>query len=136
MTDTADDQTAIRELIAAYALALDAGDVDGCVELFTADAQFQVYGRAFAGHDGIRKMFQDAPRGLHLTGVSRIDVRDNTATARSQVLFVRAGSLQLRPALYDDEVVRQVTDGGQWRFRNRRCRFITSHGLADSPEVS
>jgi uncharacterized protein (TIGR02246 family) len=133
VTDTADDQTAIRELIAAYALALDAGDVDGCVELFTADAQFQVYGRAFAGHDDIRKMFQDAPRGLHLTGVSRIDVRDNTATARSQVLFVRAGSLQLRPALYDDELVRQVT--GQWRFQNRRCRFITSHGLADSPEV-
>ena len=133
MTDAADDQTAIRELIAAYALALDAGDVDGCVELFTADAQFRVYGRAFAGHDGIRTMFQDAPRGLHLTGVSRIDVRDNTATARSQVLFVRAGSLRLRPALYDDELVRQVA--GHWRFQNRRCRFITSHGLSDSPEV-
>ena len=136
MTDTADDQTAIRELIAAYALALDAGDVDGCVELFTADAQFLVYGRSFTGHEGIGKMFRDAPRGLHLTGVSRIDVRGNTATARSQVLFVRAGSLQLRPALYDDELVRSVTEDGQWRFRRRRCRFITSHGLSDSPEVS
>jgi hypothetical protein len=51
------------------------------------------------------------------------------------VLFVRADSLQLRPALYDDELVRQVPEGGQWRFQNRRCRFITSHGLADSPEV-
>ena len=94
-----DDSAAIRELIAAYALALDAGDIDGCVQLFTADAQFLVYGRSFDGHDGIRKMFQDAPRGLHLTGVSRIDVRDDTATARSQVLFVRAGDLHLRPGV-------------------------------------
>jgi uncharacterized protein (TIGR02246 family) len=130
-----DDEAAIRELITAYALALDAGDVDGCVDLFVADAEFLVYGRSFAGHDGIGKMFRDAPCGLHLTGVSRIDVRDNAATARSQVLFVRAGDQHLRPALYDDELVRD-TDSGQWRFRRRRCRFVTSAGLADSPEVA
>jgi uncharacterized protein (TIGR02246 family) len=127
-----DDQTAIRELIAGYALALDAGDIVGCLQLFTGDAEFLVYGRSFAGRDGIGRMFRDAPRGLHLTGVSRIDVRDDTASARSQVLFVRAGSLQLRPALYDDELVRV---DGHWRFQRRRCRFITSAGLADSPEV-
>jgi uncharacterized protein (TIGR02246 family) len=124
--------TAIRELLAAYALALDAGDVDSCVQLFTSDGEFLVYGRTFAGHDGIGKMFRDAPRGLHLTGVSHIEVRGDAATARSQVLFVRAGDLQLRPALYDDELVRA---GEQWRFRSRRCRFVTSRGLADSPEV-
>jgi uncharacterized protein (TIGR02246 family) len=128
----ADDEAAIRELITSYALALDAGDVDGCVGLFAADAEFLVYGRTFAGHDGIGKMFRNAPYGLHLTGVSQIDVRDNTATARSQVLFVRAGDLHLRPALYDDELVR---DGGQWRFRRRRCQFVTSRGLSDSPVV-
>jgi uncharacterized protein (TIGR02246 family) len=127
-----DDRTEIRELIARYALALDAGDVDQCVDLFAGDAEFLVYGRSFAGHDGIGKMFREAPRGLHLTGVSRIDVNGDTATARSQVLFVRAGSLQLRPALYDDDLVR---DGGGWRFRRRRCRFITTYGLSDSPEV-
>jgi uncharacterized protein (TIGR02246 family) len=127
-----DDQAAIRELIAGYALALDAGDIEECLQLFTDDAEYLVYGRSFAGRDGIGKMFRDAPRGLHLTGVSRIDVSDGTASARSQVLFVRAGSLQLRPALYDDELVRV---DGHWRFQRRRCRFITSAGLADSPEV-
>jgi uncharacterized protein (TIGR02246 family) len=81
MTDgTSSDQAAIRELLAGYALALDAGDIDQCVQLFVPDAEFLVYGRSFAGHDGIGKMFRDAPRGLHLTGVSRIDVRDDTAT--------------------------------------------------------
>ena len=134
MTDTATDTVAVRELIAAYALALDAGDIEGCVQLFTPDAQFFVYGRSFDGQDGIRKMFQDAPRGLHLTGVSRIDVRGDTATARSQVLFVRAVDLHLRPALYDDEFVRQGTEGGQWCFQRRRCQFVTSRGLSDSPE--
>jgi uncharacterized protein (TIGR02246 family) len=130
-----DDQAAIRELIAGYALALDGGDTDGCLQLFAGDAELLVYGRSFAGRDGIGKMFRDAPRGLHLTGASRIDVRGDTASARTQVLFVRAGSLQLRPALYDDELVRDPTDGGRWRFQRRRCWFITSAGLADSPEV-
>ena len=133
--DPADDRAAIRELIAGYALALDAGDIDTCVALFAPDAEFQVYGQFFVGHDEIHKMFHDAPRGLHLTGVSRIDVRDDTATARSQVLFVRAGDLHLRPALYDDELVRDPTDSGRWRFRRRRCQFVTSRGLSDSPEV-
>lgn len=134
-TDTVDDRVAIRELIADYALALDAGDVDGCVQLFTADAHFLVYGRSYDGHEGIRKMFQDAPRGLHLTGVSRIDIRGNTATGRTQVLFVRSGDSHLRPALYDDEFVRHIGEGERWRFQRRRCQFVTCRGLSDSPEV-
>jgi uncharacterized protein (TIGR02246 family) len=131
-----DDKAAIRELIADYALALDAGDVDACVALFTADAEFCVYGRSFAGPQGIGTMFREAPRGLHLTGVSRIEVGGDAATARSQVLFVRAGDLHLRPALYDDELVRDPAAGGRWRFRRRRCQFVTSRGLSDSPEVT
>ncbi|OBF11925.1 hypothetical protein A5730_05390 [Mycobacterium sp. ACS4054] len=128
-----DDRTAIREVVDAYALALDSGDIDACLRLFTPDAEFLVYGRSFAGHDGIGKMFRDAPRGLHLTGVSRIDVHDDTATARSQVLFVRAVDQHLRPALYDDDLVRI---DGRWLFRRRRCQFVTSRGLSDTPEVT
>ncbi|WAJ45605.1 nuclear transport factor 2 family protein [Mycobacterium sp. Aquia_216] len=134
--DISTDQAAIRELIADYALALDAGEIDACAQLFTPDGEFMVYGRSFVGPDGIAKMFRDAPRGLHLTGVSRIDVgsgEPDSATAQSQVLFVRASDLHLRPALYDDELARR---DGQWLFQRRRCRFITSHGLSDSPEVS
>lgn len=125
------DQVQIRGLIAGYALALDAGDIDQCVNLFASDGEFEVYGKTFAGHDGIGAMFRAAARGLHLTGVSRIGVDGDVATARSQVLFVRAGDFVLRPAIYDDELVRI---DGHWRFARRRCRFITSTGLADSPE--
>jgi uncharacterized protein (TIGR02246 family) len=126
------DNAAIRELLARYALSLDVDDIDGCLELFTADAEFVTFGRAFTGRDGIGAMMRNAPSGLHLTGVSTIDVRGDTATARSQALFVEAGSLRLRPALYDDDLVKT---NGQWRFRRRRCQFITSGGLSDRPEA-
>jgi uncharacterized protein (TIGR02246 family) len=134
----ATDDAEIRELIAGYALALDAGDIDECVGLFAPDAEFLVYGRVFAGRDGIGEMFRAAPRGLHLTGVSRIEVggsgdgaTERTARARTQVLFVRAVDFNQRLALYDDELTRP---NGRWLFGRRRCQFVTSTGLSDSPE--
>ena len=134
MTDNrAADDRAIRDLLACYALALDTDDIDRCVDLFTDDGEFVVFGREFSGRDQIRAMFESAPRGLHLTGVSSIDIFGDTATARSQVLLVEAGTRRLRPALFDDELSR---DGRRWRFRRRRCRFITSAGLGDRPEVT
>jgi uncharacterized protein (TIGR02246 family) len=126
------DDRAIRDLLACYALALDTDDIDGCLNLFTDDGEFVVFGREFSGRDQIRAMFESAPRGLHLTGVSSIDVSGDAATARSQVLLVEAGTMHLRPALFDDDLSR---DGGRWRFRRRRCQFITSGGLADRPEA-
>lgn len=127
----AGDYRAIRDLLASYALALDTDDIDRCLDLFTDDGEFVVFGRAFSGREQIRAMFESAPRGLHLTGVSSIEVSAEAATARSQVLLVEAGSLHLRPALFDDELSRE---GRRWRFRRRRCRFITSGGLGDHPE--
>ncbi|MGB8501547.1 nuclear transport factor 2 family protein [Mycobacterium sp.] len=124
-------QAAIRELLAAYALTLDADDIDGCLALFTNDAEFVVFGKTLSGPDRIRKMLTRAPRGMHLTGATLVDVDDLTATVRSQVLFVDSTTHQLRPALYDDEVVNL---DGRWRFRRRRCQFLTVAGLSDNPQ--
>lgn len=44
MNGASDDEAAIRDLLAGYALALDAGDVDACVQLFAPDGEFLVYG--------------------------------------------------------------------------------------------
>lgn len=124
-------QAAIRELLAAYALTLDADDIDGCLALFTNDAEFVVFGKTLSGPNRIRKMLTRAPRGMHLTGATLVDVDDLTATVRSQVLFVDSTTHQLRPALYDDEVVNL---DGRWRFRRRRCQFLTVAGLSDNPQ--
>lgn len=124
----------IRELLAAYVLALDADEIDECLQLFTEDAEFEVYGRTFVGRNGIAVMFRAAPRGLHLLGAARIDVTgDSGATARSQLLFIGASDQDRRSAIYDDEAICQ---GGRWMFRRRRCRFITSAGLRNKPEVA
>lgn len=126
------DDKAIRNLLAAYALTLDVEDLDACLALFTDDGQFEVYGKTLS-RERIRKMFMRAPKGMHMTGAALIDVRGETATARSQVLFVDSSTHQIRPALYDDEL---ISVHGQWRFRRRRCQFLTAAGLSDSPQAS
>jgi uncharacterized protein (TIGR02246 family) len=124
------DQDEIRDLLATYALTLDADDIEGCVALFTDDAEFLVFGKTLSGPDRIRKMLIRAPRGMHLTGATLVNVDGESATARTQVLFVDSSTHELRTALYDDELVRV---DGHWRFR-RRCQFLTKVGLAGQPK--
>lgn len=123
------DNEAIRGVIAEYALRLDTDDLDGCLALFTADAEYLVFGKTL-DPERVRRMFQRAPKGIHLTGASSIAVDGSTATARTQVLFVESGNHTMRPALYDDEFVKV---DGNWLFRRRQCQFLTPEGLADSP---
>ncbi len=131
MNDYLTDRAAIADLLATYALTLDADDIDGCLSLFTEDAEFLVFGKTLAGHDPIRTMLTRAPRGMHLTGATRIDLDGHSAAVRSQVLFVDSSTHQMRPALYDDDLVKA---DGRWRFQRRRCHFITAGGLQDSPQ--
>ncbi len=126
-----DDEEKIRELLATYALALDLVDFDACLQLFTDDGEFVVFGRTWQGIEKIRTMFTSAPQGLHLVGAARIAVDGMNATVRSQVLFVESGTHELRPGIYDDLLVN--TDG-RWRFRRRRCQFLTAGGVADRPD--
>ncbi|WP_426573999.1 nuclear transport factor 2 family protein [Aquihabitans sp. McL0605] len=129
--DPADDAE-IRNLLARYCLALDLDDVDAWVALFTPDASYHVYGRAFEGHDGLRRMMAGAPGGLHLGGppvVVRVD--GDRAITQQNLLFVERGTGAMRSAVYDDELVR-TPDG--WRIASRRCRFIVADGLADRPD--
>ena len=126
------DDVAIRNLLARYCLTLDLDDVDSWVALFTDDAEYHVYGRAFTGHDGLRSMMSAAPGGLHLGGpavTTRVD--DDRATARHNLLFVERGTGESRSAVYDHDLVR--TDDG-WRIAKVRCRFIVADGLADRPD--
>lgn len=128
----AEDRQAIDELLARYVLSLDADEVEECVQLFVPDGGFEVYGRVFAGHDGLRKMLTGAPRGLHLAGQRLVSIAGESATCRQQLLFVDATSHEMRLTLYDDQLVRV---DGSWRFARRRCRFLTPDGLSDRPDT-
>lgn len=132
MLPTPDDHVAITQLLARYCLTLDEGDVESWLALFTDDAVFEVYGRSFAGHDGLRRMVSGAPGGLHLGGPPVIEMLEvDRARTRQNLLFVDRASGASRRALYDDELRR--TPAG-WRFARRRCRFIVRGGFAERPD--
>ncbi len=131
MTLSPDDAAEIRNLLARYCLDLDLDDLDGWIALFTADASYEVYGRTFTGHDGLRRMLSGAPGGLHLGGPPVIEAvdADHARTLRN-LLFVDRTTGDARHAVYDDDLVR--TAGG-WRIARCRCRFIVAEGLSDRP---
>ena len=124
------DREQIDDLLTDYALALDVDDIESCVQLFTPDGGFEVYGRRFAGWDGLRTMMTAAPRGMHFAGRAQIDVSADRAAVRSQLIFFEASQAETRLAIYDDDVVRVE---GRWRFQTRRCQFLTPDGLSDRP---
>ena len=130
MSTTTDDHTDIRNLMARYCLTLDLDDVDGWVELFTPEAVYEVYGRAFVGHDGLRGMATAAPGGLHLGGPVVIDIDGDRARTTRNLLFVERTTNEHRHAVYNDDLVR--TDAG-WRIAHCRCRFHGPDGLTDRP---
>lgn len=131
MALTPDDHAEIRNLLARYCLDLDLDDLDGWVALFTVDATYEVYGRAFTGHDGLRKMLSGAPGGLHLGGPPVIEAVDGDhARTLRNLLFVDRTTGDARHAVYDEELVR-TADG--WRIARCRCRFIVAEGLSDRP---
>lgn len=131
MDPTPEDHIAITQLLARYCLSLDVDDVDGWVGLFTEDAAYEVYGRSWDGHDGLRKMMSVAPGGLHLGGPPVIDmVDDDHAKTMQNLLFVERTTGIQRNSVYDDDLLR-TPDG--WRIARRRCRFIVADGLSDRP---
>jgi hypothetical protein len=125
------DELAIRNLLAQYCLCLDLDDVDGWVALFTADAEYHVYGRAFRGHAGLRKMMSAAPGGLHLGGPPVVTLNGDRATTLQNLLFFERTTGEMRRSVYDDDLVR-TPDG--WRIQRRRCRFIVADGMSDRPD--
>jgi hypothetical protein len=130
VTNPADDLAEINELLARYSNRLDRSDHVGWVDLFTADGRFEVYGRSFEGHDGLLRMAEGAPPGLHLTSAPLIELDGEGASVQQSFLFVDQATHDTRIGWYDDQLVR--TSVG-WRFRVRRSTFLTPDGPSDRP---
>jgi hypothetical protein len=126
-----EDHVAISALLARYCVSLDVDDVDGWVALFTPDARYEVYGRSFDGHEGLRRMLAGAPGGLHLGGPPVIEMTGpGRARTTRNLLFVDRKTGASRSAVYVDELL-ETADG--WRIAHCRCRFLVEGGLADRP---
>jgi len=130
MTAVATDRDEILDLLASYGTLLDRERFDEWLDLFVPDGEYLVFGRTFAGHDGLRTINAHAPGGLHLGGYPLIDVDGDRATTAQSFLFVDQKTHEQRIGWYDDDLVRV---DGRWRFARRRCTFLTADGPADRP---
>jgi SnoaL-like domain len=125
---TAEDRSAIEELVATYVLSLDVDDVDRVFGLFTPDATFITYDRVFSGPT-LRRMFETAPKGLHLAGRNLIQPHPEGAVVRLQLVFYPADRSPHRLAIYDKIAVKTE---GRWYYRRVECRFLNREGALGS----
>lgn len=117
----------IRDLDARYCRALDDGDWDTLVSLFTDDGQFVGLGRA-AGHTALRRFFAgQAAQGLSAFWhhVSNLEVTlDSSERARASSLLwqpcVQDGIPHIAAGRYTDTLERI---DGAWRYRARHVTF-------------
>ena len=124
---SAADVVAVTALIHAYAERIDAGDLDGVAVLF-ADATWRSPGRPepLRGTAAVRKaydgviLYDGVPSTKHVVTNVIVEVRGDTATARSYFIVLQARpDLPLQPIIagrYQDAFARV---GGMWRFADR-----------------
>jgi SnoaL-like domain len=126
----AEDFEAISMLLASYCTRMDRVDAEGWADLFTEDGRFFALGRSFDGRARLERLAREADRGVHLVGPPVIDVDGERATAQQNFVFVLQVDHGMRIGWYDDELVR-TSDG--WRFRSRRCTFVSATGPSERP---
>jgi hypothetical protein len=124
------DPEGITDLLARYGSLLDRGDHESWVDLFTAEGSFEVFGRTFRGRQGLMRMAETAPGGVHLAGLPVIELDGDAARVQQSFVFVDQHTHGVRIGWYDDVIRRQ---GERWRFDRRRTTFLTAEGPSDRP---
>lgn len=125
MALTADDRTAISDLICLHGLLVDTGQLDRVRELFTADVVYDVTDvglGTLTGPEAIREaalaLGDKNPVAHHVTNIVLEETADGRVHAWSKGIAVLANG-RCGSATYDDIVVR--TDEG-WRISHRTIR--------------
>jgi hypothetical protein len=124
------DRDEITDLLARYGSLLDRGDHEAWTDLFAAEGSFEVFGRSFQGHQGLMRMAEAAPGGVHLAGLPVIEIEGDTAVVQQSFVFFDQLTHDVRIGWYDDVMRR---DGERWCFERRRSTFLTAEGPSDRP---
>ena len=126
---SAEDELAVRNVVARVALYADGPDVDAYVDLFTPDAVWDMPGAPRKGHAEIRAGSEERRAGgqigpgsntRHVVSTVAVRVNDDRAVADSYWQFyvdtATAPRLQLM-GTYRDELVRI---GAEWKLATRQ----------------
>ena len=129
MSNTADEKDAIRELMARYAQALDAGRFAEVASLFAEEGVWTTtYGTA-RGRSEIAAMFErvvpkkgEGPQRKHYITNIIVTLAGDTAQAVSDYLVVRESERGLLPVMggtYRDAFVKRA---GVWQFARKELQ--------------
>jgi 3-phenylpropionate/cinnamic acid dioxygenase small subunit len=123
MTLSAEDRTAVTELISLHGHLIDDGELDRLAELFTADIVYDVSdlgGGSLEGVAAIRDasiaMGELNPVGHHVTNVILSQISDDEVRARSKGIGIGADGTS-GSVVYEDTVSRTVRG---WRISRRK----------------
>jgi 3-phenylpropionate/cinnamic acid dioxygenase small subunit len=118
-----DEARAIERVLAEYCQRCDDGRFDDLVDLFAADGSFAFGRREVVGREALLEYFAWAQspdrRGKHLVSNVIIEVQGDTATARSDYVFLvrRDGDIvPLAAGRYVDDLRKA---DGRWRIDRR-----------------
>ncbi|MXO65225.1 nuclear transport factor 2 family protein [Altericroceibacterium endophyticum] len=141
-----EDRFALQDLIADYSWALDTGDVEALVALYTEDAVMieEVFEEPdiWEGHDGIRGIsehYRNAEgfpgRQHHVTQIKYLPQDDGTVKMKSFAFVTECEGeppyLLRFTGWYDDHAVK--CDDGAWRFKRRTIRLWDGEVLKNFP---
>ncbi|CAO5157469.1 Ketosteroid isomerase-like protein [Frankia sp. AiPs1] len=123
MTLSTDDRIAIADLIHRYGHLIDAGDLAGIVDLFTADVTYDVSDFGYGTLVGVAAIRAAAlavgeanPVGHHVTNLVLDEQPGGEVHARSKGIGVHADGTTVS-VTHDDVVVR---DDHGWRISHRK----------------
>jgi hypothetical protein len=117
-TLTAQDYADIQQLYGRYNWAIDAGDVEGYVALYTPDGSFNT----FNGADGLRTFMKGTQRGTRRHWNSNLVITPSPEGASGKVYLLLVDVGAKPPAIsaaarYEDRLVKTAAG---WRFKKRQ----------------
>jgi hypothetical protein len=126
LSSVAEEKDAIRETMARYCQALDAGEFDRVAALFTEEGEWTTDYDSAVGPAAIEAMLTrnvprkgEGPQRKHYVANSVIDVNGEEANAVSNYLIIRESENGLIPVMCGTYKDRFRKQGGRWLFARK-----------------
>lgn len=139
MALTLQDRLDILELAARYNKAVDGGDVEGWLALWTDDGVFETSFGTFKGKEALRnfmKFYMATSKGNRHVSVNPVMEGDgDSATLACDLLLVRTPGM---PSLFATgtytDALRKV--GGAWKFQRRKLALDSMEWMKAVPKAA
>jgi hypothetical protein len=122
------DLVELDALCSRYMLLCSQMVQDRWLEVFTADATYNVFGAVYP-LDRFPALLEAAPRGQFIGNMPVVELDGDRAVGKQHFIFVDQHTHVMRLGWYNDEYLR-TADG--WRIRRRSTTFMRKHGGFDA----